>query len=71
MTPTLIVLALAALGVGIVVWMTRKKPASTTTTPVERDTAWNDPVTPGAPAQPAEEIADTAPPPRLPREPRP
>lgn len=53
MTPTLIVLALLALGVGIVVWTTRKKPDSTTTGPRETDTAWSDPVTPGEPARPA------------------
>ena len=45
MAPTLIVLALVALGVGIVVWATRKKPGATD--PREADTAWNDPVTPG------------------------
>lgn len=47
MAPTLIVLALVALGVGIVVWATRKKPGATPTGPREADTAWNDPVTPG------------------------
>lgn len=71
MTPTLIVLALAALGVGIVVWMTRKKPASTTTGPTERDTAWNDPVTPGAPPQPGDPQGEAPPPPTVPQEPRP
>ncbi|MFN3669237.1 MAG: hypothetical protein ACK4VY_07995 [Brevundimonas sp.] len=71
MTPTLIVLALAALGVGIVVWMTRKKPASTTTGPVERDTAWNDPVAPGAPPQPGDAQGDAGAQPRVPQEPRP
>lgn len=71
MTPTLIVLALVALGVGLVVWMTRKKPSATTTGPAERDTAWNDPVTPGEPAQPIEERPNDAPPPRVPQEPRP
>jgi hypothetical protein len=61
MAPTLIVLALVALGVGIVVWATRKKPGTTTTGPREADTAWNDPVTPreslpaDAPARPFEE----------------
>ena len=52
MTPTLIVLALVALGVAIVVWAVRKKPDSTTTGPREADTAWNDPVTPGEPTRP-------------------
>ena len=71
MTPTLIVLALAALGVALVVWMTRKKPSATTTRPDEGDTAWNDPVTPGEPAQPIEDRSETAPPPKVPQEPRP
>ena len=53
MAPTLIVLALLALGVGIVVWTTRKKPGSTPIGPREADTAWNDPVTPGEPARPS------------------
>jgi hypothetical protein len=49
MTPTLIVLALLALGVGIVAFATRQPPVPTV--PAERDagdqdTAWNDPVTP-------------------------
>ena len=52
MTPTLIVLALVALGVAIVVWAVRTKPDSTTTGPREADTAWNDPVTPGEPTRP-------------------
>ncbi len=47
MAPTLIVLALLALGVGIVVWAVRKRPDATTTGPQDADTAWNDPVTPG------------------------
>ena len=53
MSTTLIVLVLAAIAVGIVVWATRRKPSATTTAPREADTAWNDPVTPGAPARPA------------------
>lgn len=56
MAPTLIVLALLALGVGIVVWAVRKKPDTTTTAPREGDTAWNDPVTPGE-SLPADEPA--------------
>jgi hypothetical protein len=71
MTPTLIVLALAALGVALVVWMTRKKPSATTTPPAEGDTAWNDPVSPGEPAQPIDDRSETAPPPQVPQEPRP
>lgn len=50
MTPILIVLALLALGVGIVAWATRRKPNTSTNAPGESDTAWNDPLTPGAPA---------------------
>ncbi|WGM31299.1 hypothetical protein [Brevundimonas sp. NIBR11] len=45
MIPTLIVLGLLALGVGIVAFATRRTP-----TPVvpsaDQDTAWNDPITP-------------------------
>lgn len=71
MTPTLIVLALVALGVGIVVWAVRKKPSSTTTGPKETDTAWNDPVTPGEPATSLADRSETAPRPEVPQEPRP
>lgn len=53
MAPTLIVLALLALGVVIVVWATRgKKSAPTPRASQEADTAWNDPITPGQPARP-------------------
>ena len=55
MTPTLIVLALLALGVGIVVWATRRK--TSTIAPAQRqdsDTAWNDPVAPEAAPAPAD-----------------
>ncbi len=48
MTPILIVLALLALGVGIVAWATRRKPGGSANAPGESDTAWNDPLTPGA-----------------------
>lgn len=61
MTPTLIVLALVALGVAIVVWATRRKPGAPRVGPQEGDTAWNDPVTPGD-APPARD---------LPRDPQP
>lgn len=50
MTPTLIVLALLALGVGIVAWATRRKPTQPAAQAVDEDTAWNDPVSPGAAA---------------------
>lgn len=46
MAPILIILALAALGVGIVVWATRRKPDRSYENSLERDTAWNDPVHP-------------------------
>ena len=48
MAAILIVLALAALAVGLVVWNIQKKPAGTPHAgPNEGDTAWNDPVDPG------------------------
>ncbi|KQY93683.1 MULTISPECIES: hypothetical protein [unclassified Brevundimonas] len=74
MTPTLIVLALVALGVAIVVWATRRKPDSPRVGPQEGDTAWNDPVTPGEPARPiprADAFADAPPVRDLPRDPQP
>lgn len=62
MTTTLIVVVLLALGVGIVLWAVRRKPADgPTPLPGETDTAWNDPVS----------SADAAPPPRTDAEPRP
>ena len=45
MIPTLIVLALLALGVGIVAFATRR-PATRQDVVVDQDTAWNDPITP-------------------------
>ena len=45
MTPTLIVIVLLVLAVGIVVWAIRKKPAARSYDQrLEQDTAWNDPV---------------------------
>jgi len=49
MAPILIVLALAALGVGIVVWATRRKPGRSYENSLEQDTAWNDTVHPFEP----------------------
>lgn len=49
MAAILIVLALGALGVGIVIWATRRKPGQTSKAPKEADTAWNDPITPSGP----------------------
>ncbi|MES2861020.1 MAG: hypothetical protein V4701_06075 [Pseudomonadota bacterium] len=46
MTPTLIVLALLALGVAIVAFATRRKPGDTPRPQTDQDTAWNDPITP-------------------------
>lgn len=46
MTTTLIVVVLLAVGVGIVLWAVRRKPADRTNPlPGETDTAWNDPLT--------------------------
>jgi hypothetical protein len=58
MAPTLIILALLALAVGVVVWAVRRKPSSTVTGPREADTAWNDPVTPDE-SLPADEARPT------------
>ena len=46
MAPILIVLALLALGVGVVAWMTRRRPSRPYEQRREQDTAWNDPLTP-------------------------
>jgi hypothetical protein len=45
MIPTLIVLGLLALGVGIVAFATRR-PATRQDIVVDNDTAWNEPITP-------------------------
>lgn len=58
MTPTLIVLALVVIGVGVVVWATRRKTVSNPVAPDEKDTAWNDPVHPSAPHKPDESPRD-------------
>ncbi len=44
MTYALIVIGLLILGVAVVAWAVRRKPAETRTGPQEGDTAWNDPV---------------------------
>lgn len=46
MTPTLIVLALLALGVGIVAFATRRAPSRPYEQRSEQDTAWGEPPTP-------------------------
>jgi hypothetical protein len=67
MTPTLIVLALLALGVGIVVWATRRKSSAPPAAgPHDTDTAWNDPVAPAADARDGR-TADEVPPAPEPR----
>ncbi|HYC97764.1 hypothetical protein [Brevundimonas sp.] len=54
LTPSLIILALLVLGVGIVIWAARRKPAGPSPGPDEADTAWNDPITPAeTPTHPA------------------
>lgn len=49
MNTLLIVLVLGAIAVGVVVWVTRRKPDANSNAPRESDTAWNDPVTPASP----------------------
>lgn len=72
LTPALIVLALLVLGVGIVVWAARRKPAAPPAEPREADTAWNDPITPGEVPTPRETFTHEDAPPAPPRqEPRP
>ncbi len=44
MTPTLIVIILGVIAVGVVVWAVRRKPARPYEQRLEQDTAWNDPV---------------------------
>lgn len=71
LTPSLIILALLVVGVGVVIWAARRKPAAPSAEPLEADTAWNDPITPGESPTPRETIphedAPKAPPPQDPR----
>ncbi len=54
MEVNIIILLLAALAVGVVVWKIRRKPPETPHAgPDEGDTAWNDPVS----ARPADDVA--------------
>jgi hypothetical protein len=46
MAPTLIVLALLALGVGIVAFATRRRPDHPASLSGDQDTAWSEPVAP-------------------------
>lgn len=50
MTPTLIVLAMLALGVGIVAFATRRPPARPYEQRNDRDTAWSEPTDSDTPA---------------------
>jgi hypothetical protein len=68
MAPTLIVLTLIVLGVGMVLWATRRKPARPVEQRLDQDTAWNDPV---APAQNTAQDPTSPFPPADPSEPRP
>ncbi|MCS6622636.1 hypothetical protein N0B44_06925 [Roseibacterium beibuensis] len=71
LTPALIVLAIIVLGVGIVVWATRRKPAQPPVGPRETDTAWNDPVTSGEAPTPRETFTHEDAPSASSQEPRP
>ena len=71
LTPALIILVLLALGVGIVVWVTRKKPDQPPAGPRETDTAWNDPITPGEVPTPRETFTHEDAPSATSQEPRP
>jgi hypothetical protein len=71
LTPALIVLALLALGAGIVIWATRRKPEQPPVGPQETDTAWNDPVTPGQSPTPRETFTHDDPHAAASQEPRP
>lgn len=72
LTTALIVLALLALGAGIVIWATRRKPDQPPVGPQEGDTAWNDPVSSGQAPTPRETFTHAdAPPAAPPQEPRP
>lgn len=46
MTPTVILLILAAVAIAGVVWYVRRKPARPFEEQSEQDTAWNDPIDP-------------------------
>lgn len=54
MTPTLIVLVLLVIAVGIVAWFTRRKPGPPPVARGDQDTAWNDPVDPETPGKPVD-----------------
>ncbi|MFN3931673.1 MAG: hypothetical protein ACK4JY_07985 [Brevundimonas sp.] len=70
-TPALIILALLIVGAVIVVWASRRKPDQPTAGPVENDTAWSDPVTPGDVATPRETFTHEDAPSASSQEPRP
>ena len=62
MAPTLIILALLALGVAIVAWVTRGRSSNPASLAGEQDTVWNDPTTPAG-SQPTDENPFTDAPP--------
>lgn len=58
MVPTLIVLGLLALGVGIVAFATRRTPLRIDSLRAQNDTAWTEPVAPAPPeAEPVDPFA--------------
>ena len=48
MSPTIIILLLIAVAVGVVVWLARKPSTKPDAGPRDTDTGWNDPVTPAS-----------------------
>lgn len=71
LTTALIVLALLALGAGIVIWATRRKPEQPPVGPQETDTGWNDPVSSGQAPTPRETFTHEDPHSAASQEPRP
>lgn len=71
LTTALIVLALLALGAGIVIWATRRKSDEPPVGPQETDTAWSDPVTPAEQPTPRETFTHEDPHAAASQEPRP
>ena len=71
LTTALIVLALLALGAGIVIWATRRKPDQPRVGPQETDTGWNDPVSSSQAPTPRETFTHEDAPSAASQEPRP
>ncbi len=61
MVPTLIVLGLLALGVGIVAFATRRSPTRIEGPRADNDTAWSHPAASGAKTDPADPFAHAPP----------